>query len=468
LILPRPTQPTQAVRLRVVAKDVGAVFYDDHTAEIDLANSIAAAKSSVVTTAGYDGKGVHVAVHEDGPTDTTNLELAGRYTNKPKSDKDSEKNEHAWLTHAIVKNIEENRPHGHAPGCKLYSANAETTAALEWALDQDQDCTVISQSYHRGNGPTSPDLQHDDILQDWKATKWPFPTFALASGNFHSGDGKKYVNHKCYNTLKAGSHHDNALKMAATSEYRNPPSLNGDRELPEVAANGTVVGANDQLKSGTSFAAPAVAEVVALIQGMNPRLKRSPEGCRVIILASANRTVVGGTWWGDICAKIDGKAGAGSLDAQYGMDIATQTKCPYCSPSRYGWDIGVLYPDDFDDKGFANALYYVQVPPASKATAASTSYIVKAALTWNSKVTSADGKPTSSELTADLDLCVEDARGTLVALSASFDNNYEIVEFYAKPGDTYELSIYKFSGKPETRYGIAWTVRDMPWDVKRP
>ena len=90
-------------------------------------------------------------------------------------------------------------------------------------------------------------------------------------------------------------------------------------------------------------------------------------------------------------------------------------------------------------------------------------------LTWNSKVSSdKDGKPTSSRLTADLDLYVRDAAGRLASLSASFDNDYEIVEFYVRPGDVYELSIFKAGGTPNTRYGIAWMVHEVPWAVKRP
>jgi hypothetical protein len=45
-------------------------------------------------------------------------------------------------------------PHGHMPGCRLYSANLRDNAALEWALGQD--CTTaFSQSHHRHLGPTS-------------------------------------------------------------------------------------------------------------------------------------------------------------------------------------------------------------------------------------------------------------------------------------------------------------------------
>ncbi|KAF1995009.1 subtilisin-like protein [Amniculicola lignicola CBS 123094] len=455
-------------------EQVGGLFHDNRTIELDLANSIKAAKSDAVVTAGYKGKGIHVAVHESGPKTLTNLALADRYTESPVGDEKHDR--HARLTHAIVKNVEPNGPHGHAPSCLLYSANSSDNAALEWALDSTRACTVLSKSFHRTGEDSSGSLSHDDILFDWKATRWPCPTFTLAAGNFVPGDGKLYVNHKGYNTVKVGSHHDDGLAMAASSEYRNPPSAHGDRELPEIAANGTVVGANEQLSSGTSFAAPAVAGIVALVQQINPRLQRFPEACRAILFASAGRSGVGGSWWGGVAARDDGRAGAGAVDAQMAMAIAQAVQGPCSRPSARGWAMGWLEPASsstlnasLDSKDVAYARYYVAVPYASASTAASTSYAVKAALTWNSEVSSnKQGQLTDSRLTADLDLYVRDAAGRLVALSASFDNNYEIAEFYVRPGDVFELSIVKVSGVPNTRYGIAWAVHQVPWAVKRP
>jgi hypothetical protein len=45
--------------------------------------------------------------------------------------------------------------------------------------------------------------------------------------------------------------------MSGSSVFRNPSSLHGDRELPELCANGTGVTGVGLTMSGTSFAAPA-------------------------------------------------------------------------------------------------------------------------------------------------------------------------------------------------------------------
>ena len=123
----RPDEGVPSVRatatvkqIRELANDtsIGAIFYDDTSAITDLGDSIAAARSDRAHLAGFDGTGIRVAVLEDGPSVTTNLAFADRFTSTPSA------SDHARLTSAVVKNTEANLPHGHAPDCDLYSANS--------------------------------------------------------------------------------------------------------------------------------------------------------------------------------------------------------------------------------------------------------------------------------------------------------------------------------------------------------
>src|SRR6185295_795521 len=187
-------------------KAVGVIFFDDVSAINDLGDSIAVARSDRAHLAGFDGTGIRVAVFEDGPSDTTNLAFANRFTATPSA------SDHARLTSAIVKNIEPNKPHGHAPDCDLFSANSSDNDALRWAVN-DQHCTVISQSFHRNNEPGGSGLQTDDVLKDFMALRWPYPTIVQAAGNFFVGDDDniipiedEFVNHKGYNSLAIGNH----------------------------------------------------------------------------------------------------------------------------------------------------------------------------------------------------------------------------------------------------------------------
>ncbi|KQX63632.1 S8 family serine peptidase [Angustibacter sp. Root456] len=451
------TLPVKVVRELARADVVGAVFLDDRTAVTDLGDSIAVARSDRAHALGFDGTGVRVAVFEDGPSITTNLVFAGRYTSSPAA------SNHARLTCAVVKNTESGKPHGHAPDCDLYSANSSDNAALRWAAQQG--CTVISQSFHRGSEPGGAGLQGDDVLKDYLALRWPYPTIVQAAGNFWEGDADgieppsdEYVNHKGFNTLSVGNHDDTAASMSSDSVFRNPSSAHGDRELPELAANGTGVSANGQTMSGTSFAAPATAGVTALLQDVDPVLCSWPEGCRAILLASAGRNVSGSTWWSDVASRTDASDGAGALDAESGVRIAQQRRWRGAPATARGWDVGTLTSADVGGDRLATFRYHVQVPSFGFVPK------VKVALAWDAKVTSFLGLPLSSNLTVDLDLIVRDSHGTQVGASASWDNSYEVVEFSAARGETYEIVVRRWSGSDSVWFGIAWAATAwFPW-----
>ena len=467
---PRPLSdraPAMHVRLTVeqirelaAREEVGVIFLDDRVAINDLADSIAVAHSDAAHNLGFDGTGVKVAVFEDGPSVTTNLSLAGRYQAHPPA------SDHARLTHAVVKNTEKNKPHGHAPDCDLYSANSGDNAALHWAVDQG--CTVISQSFHRSSEPGGSGLQADDLLKDYLALHPPYPTIVQAAGNFWQGDADdihppsdEYVNHKGFNTLSIGNHDDAAAAMSGDSVFRNPASAHGDRELPELAANGTGVSANGQTMSGTSFAAPAVAGVTALLQDVDSTLASWPEGCRAILLAAAGRNVNGRTWWNDVASRTDASDGSGALDAESGVRIAQQRRFRNAPATSRGWDVGTLASADFSG-GLTTFRYRVSVPQLLF------SPHVKVALAWDSKVQSFLGIPLSSTLTVDFDLIVRNSQGVQVASSASWDNSYEIAEFDATRGATYEILVRRWSGTDSVWFGIAWAVTGISFPIRWP
>src|SRR5262249_33561608 len=139
-----------------------------------------------------------------------------------------------------------------------------------------------------------------------------------------------------------GNHDDTAGAMAGDSVFRNPTTAHGDRELPEIAANGTGVTANTITMSGTSLAAPATAGATALLPAVDGVLCSWPEGCRAILLASAGRNVSGSTWWQDVLTRTDASDGAGALDAYSGVLIAQQRRWRDAPGTRRGWDVGTL------------------------------------------------------------------------------------------------------------------------------
>ena len=448
----RATATPSQIRTLATNKAIGVIFFDDVTAINDLGDSIAVARSDQAHLAGFDGTGIRVAVWEDGPSVLTNLTFAGRFTTTPSA------SNHARLTSAVVKNTEASKPHGHAPDCDLYSANTTGTDALRWAI-RDQHCTVVSQSFHRSTEPGGSGLQSDDLLKDMLALRWPYPTIVQAAGNFWLGDADgimppedEFVNHKGFNSIAVGNHDDTAGSMSSDSVFRNPTTTHGDRELPEIAANGTGVSANGQTMSGTSFSAPATAGVTALLQDVDSVLCSWPEGCRAILMASAGRNVRGNTWWQDVIGGVDGRDGAGAVDAQSGVQIAQQRRSRNATGTRRGWDVGTLSSGDFGGDRLATFRYKVAVPGSIFFPR------VRVALAWDSAVTTSGDNATASTLTVDHDLLVRDSHGVQVASAASWDNSYEVVDFAATAGETYDIIIRRWSGTDSVWYGVAWNV----------
>jgi hypothetical protein len=452
--------------------EVGAVFLYEPEGIEDLEDSIAIANSDSVHAQGYDGSGIRVAVWENGPDDTTDLDIEAFY-----DPSQSNTSEHARHTHAIVKNVEPGEPHGHAPNCDLYSANDKDLDALVWAV-QDQDCSVASQSFHRSSEPGSSSPSFDDIYKDWLVLNWPYPMILQAAGNYWDTDpddidppSDEYVNHKGYNSIAVGNHNDDADSMSGSSVFRNPSSDHGDRELPEICANGTGVTTVDLTKSGTSMASPAAAGVTALLQDANSTLSWWPEGCRAILLAGATINVEDDTWWHDVIAGEDASDGSGAVNAYESLRITQSRRHRNSSPSMRGWDIGTLREDDFEDNGLSTFSYKVQVPNPYHVGLVHEPYKyllgprhVKVALTWNSKVSTLKMPfidfefPLSSHLHLDFDLKIYDSNGVMVGYAGSWDNSYEIAEFNGTPGETYTIRIRKWSGNGKSWYGIAWTV----------
>ena len=447
----------EQVRALAGRPEVAGLFLHETKGIDDLTDSIAIANSDDVHTLGYRGAGVKVAIWESAPDVTTNLSITARYKTSGLTTSD-----HSRHTHGIVKNIEASQPHGHAPSCSLHSANTKDLDAVRWAA-KDKGCTVVSQSFHRDSEPESGSMSFDDIYKDWLALQWPYPTICQAAGNYWNGDPddidppeSEYVNHKGYNSLGVGNHNDAASAMSGDSVFRNPTSPHGDRELPEISANGTSVTTVGLTKSGTSMASPAAAGCAALIQNVDGTLKSWPEGCRAILLAGAKRNISGQTWWQDVVGNVDASDGSGAVDALEAVNIAKQRRSRNAAETGRGWDVGTLRSSDIGSNDRTTFSYSVKLGSSFLAPRH-----VKVALAWDSAITMFPlgiQLPIASRLTVDLDLQIFDSRGVQVGYSGSWDNSHEIAEFDGQRGETYTIKIRRWSGTDSVWFGIAWTV----------
>ncbi|KAL9593953.1 MAG: hypothetical protein Q9219_007291, partial [cf. Caloplaca sp. 3 TL-2023] len=160
-------------------------------------------------------------------------------------------------------------------------------------------------------------------------------------------------------------------------------------------------------------------------QTVDSTLQAWPEGCRAILFASADRNISGSTWFEDVRLKFDAMDGAGALNSERAVRIARRKRVNADAYESLGWEIGSYSANSFDgSNGLSWDRYRIQARTASWP---GRSVRIKAALAWDSETTTKFLGWRYSELTVDLDLRVYDMNDTLVAISASFDNSYEIV-----------------------------------------
>ena len=441
----------------------------------DLEDAMVIAGADIVINSGITGDGVKVAVFEDCPDDTTNLDIEDSYSSSEEIECDP--SQHARHVTGIIKNI--TAVAGFAPDATVYSADDKDIDALNWAV-YTHFVSVVNQSFHRaaeiGDG-----LQADDLYKDYLVLQYPWPTIVQAAGNwcsvgstcYESGNDvlSEYVNHKGFNTISVGNHNDDATQMSASSCFVNPTSPHGDRELPEIAANGTNVTAVGLQMSGTSMASPAVVGSVALLQSTQQILRIWPEGVRALLFAGSNinvpqhagQTSTGGNaadapnnWWQDVSEDNDAFDGAGALNIAESIDISENRYSSKKKTKIKGWDIGTFTNSSFNSSGFAKKTYKVKVTKGKTH--------VKVALAWNSTATITETEPEevyASTLGMDLDLRIYNSKGGQVAYSLSWDNSYEIVDFDGSAGVTYTIKIHRWSAEEGawSWYGIAWDTQ---------
>lgn len=216
----------------------------------------------------------------------------------------------------------------------------------------------------------------------------------------------------------------------------------------------TVLNQNGSLSpnlSGTSLSAPLVSGLAALISDRTQLLYESPEAVRAITMATAWNNIEGpaGIPTGQDLKDGAGAIDASSADAAAAIGYTDYQSYPYPACPWPCWWSNSVTSSDFD---IYNYRYYK--------FSAKLGERVRVALAWDSNPMGPGGGFSTDPLQTNFDLVILDPDMELIpgGYSASWDNNYELVDFNAPKTGVYTIGVYKHRMDEVSNWiGLAWS-----------
>lgn len=336
------------------------------------------------TKFGVDGSGVLVGIVEPGHAYTTHTSLAGRVVTVigpagVPAGATSLDSEHTLAVAGIIGSADANVAQaGVAPGVNIQSAaytsynGATSSARFRNATTAliNAGATVINMSASTDISNPGADASSDGAWIDGQVNANPNLVFVKSSGNAEPLAGNSITAPgQAFNILTVGALNQNFTQRAAFSSY----SHDGEPIKPDIVAPGEYIlapnsintngdgqvndfsrgflgedyhraGATTSDVTGTSFAAPHVAGVIALMQEYqmdnNGTHDADHRVLKAVLLNEANRTVThnGGGAWAQaktgsssgqnliVTRSLDTELGAGAADAMAALDLYSRTE----------------------------------------------------------------------------------------------------------------------------------------------
>lgn len=370
--------------------------------------------------------------------------------------------------------------------------------SASWAISNGAD--TIYMSWGIGGISCAIGAGASDLYSRW--VDYLVKTFGInvvvASGNTQCGTpGEDPLNDRRFvlspglgwNTISVGSYFDNNTGLRSDdvfscfTSFRNPRDPNSGRtyEKPDVVGMGGTSpnntppdcthflsggfgvettgvggGVNDS-RGGTSFAAPDVAALTALVISKDLALRRKAEAVKAIIMAGATHNIIDGTNYTSCPSSEipnDCRDGAGAIDAY-------QTIQNVVVPGNWRFP-GLITPASFDANG--NLDFFVYIDSGKD---------IRVVIAWDSTAT-CSGLGTSSPscvsdvLNADLHLILYNPYGNWVARAESFQNSAEVIDYRTELSGTYMIRVHRsrFNPGTNTYLGVAWNLNTR--DTRHP
>jgi subtilisin family serine protease len=190
----------------------------------------------------------------------------------------------------------------------------------------------------------------------------------------------------------------------------------GDRELPDICANGQGVNAVGLGGwSGTSFAAPAVAGVAALFQSASPTLKHWPKGCHAIFYASASN--LNRNTWRNVVSGIGSFEGSGVLHADASVSIAKYRFIGETSSSPRQIGYSVLATRELDNN-ILTQRWLVATKYYAPSSFYRNDFSIRVTMAWSNPPDTEWEKAQSYGLHASFDLLIRNRHSRQIAASS--------------------------------------------------
>lgn len=427
--------------LDVAAWEEVDIVYLDGVAEPTLTVARATIFGTTVHDRGITGSGVRVAEIEVGGRIHNHPNLAGTVIDTFYSCVDPHTTHVAGIirsTHAIQRGIAPDvllRVGGSCEGIESQLLS-RSTAANGWGA------FVFNLSFGKDTNRnlSAADRYYDDLVRNSSRSVIVSAGNRGAAGCDQGTDGDVGSPGLAYNVITVGNFNDRNTTgwsddlMDPCSSWRDPISMFGDREKPEVAAPGTnihstISDSSFGTLSGTSMAAPMVAGGAALLIRRDLNLTTWPEAVKAILMASAVHNIEGN-------ARLSEFDGAGGIELARADDIARHLR-----GSWGGVNYSCTRPTNYNVGTMSLT--------AGKKTRVVIAWDTPTSLIYSSYYL---------QPSADLDLRILNSSGSLVSSSSTFDNTYEIVSFVPATSGTYTIQVHKSRCDSSPGFlGWAWT-----------
>jgi len=451
--------------------DVAMIFLIEEPARPAMDVAVPTSLVDAVWARGYTGAGILLTILEMGNVVPINC-LAGRITATRPAPPDPDQPEHktrvasvAACNHATYRGV--------APVVNILDAGFDPAAgssqqdaiqALRWAWEQGSHVANLSANWQTNQWMEWTDVAFDYWVRQYRTT---LTVAAGNNGSYVASPGKSW------NVITVGAYNDhNTISWAgdtvwASSNYVNPQLYLGtqDREKPELVAPGVSIRMIDTNNNpvpwpgvnGTSYAAPQVAGLAALLMQRNSDLVTLPNAVKAILMASAVHNIEGYPDFRSDSNIPDLRDGAGGIAGAF-ADTTAQVRANVndtCSNSCW-WNVAIT-DTVFTQQGGA------MLPLHFKAAAGNR---VRVAISWWAQSVATpipiwwagDWHYMGNVLSINLDLVVRDPTGQEVARSATFSNNYELVDFLAQRSGVYTIEVWRTTSSDTTNeVGVAFT-----------